>query len=107
MLLNVLEVTAPFKHFAKLRDFITSKLPNGFPVKVEIPILPTVTAKITFQHFEFRENIDKELFNVPSDYVEDPGRYVTTSKCLYVKRNLNFLQKNNLITRILFFNHNF
>lgn len=74
MLLNVLEVIAPFKHFSKLRDFITFKLPNGFPVKVEIPILPTVTAKITFQQFEFRNDIAKELFAKPKDYTEDPTR---------------------------------
>lgn len=75
MLLNVLEVTAPFKHFAKLRDFVMTKLPNGFPVKIEIPILPTVTAKITFQHFEFFDKIEDDLFVVPGDYVEDPGRF--------------------------------
>lgn len=74
MLLNVLEVIAPFKHFSKLRDFITFKLPTGFPVKVEIPILPTVTAKITFQHFEFRDDIPDDLFKVPKGYTEDPTR---------------------------------
>ncbi|KAK9874289.1 hypothetical protein WA026_002641 [Henosepilachna vigintioctopunctata] len=75
MLLNVLEVIAPFKHFSKLRDFITLKLPTGFPVKVEIPILPTVTAKITFQHFEFRSDIPKTLFSIPKNYIEDPTRF--------------------------------
>jgi hypothetical protein len=75
MLLNVLEVIGPFKHFSKLRDFITFKLPNGFPVKVEIPILPTVTAKITFQQFEFRNNIPKEMFETPTNYKEDPTRF--------------------------------
>lgn len=74
MLLNVLEVIAPFKHFSKLRDFITFKLPNGFPVKVEIPLLATVTAKITFQQFEFRDDIPKTLFVTPKSYVEDPTR---------------------------------
>lgn len=34
MLMDVLEVTAPFKHFAKLRDFVNLKLPPGFPVKL-------------------------------------------------------------------------
>lgn len=34
MLLNVLEVIAPFKHFAKLREFVQMKLPPGFPVKI-------------------------------------------------------------------------
>lgn len=75
MLLDVLEVIAPFKHFSKFRDFITFKLPNGFPVKVEIPILPTVTAKITFQEFEFRDDISKEIFSTPADYTEDPTRF--------------------------------
>ncbi|XP_045469195.1 ankyrin repeat domain-containing protein 13C [Harmonia axyridis] len=75
MLLNVLEVIAPFKHFSKLRDFITLKLPTGFPVKVEIPILPTVTAKITFQHFEFKNDISKSLFTIPKNYGEDPARF--------------------------------
>lgn len=75
MLLNVLEVIAPFKHFSKLRDFVSSKLPAGFPVKVEIPILPTVTAKITFQAFEFRDDIPKEMFHKPKDYIEDPMRF--------------------------------
>ncbi|XP_060533609.1 ankyrin repeat domain-containing protein 13C [Cylas formicarius] len=75
MLLNVLEVIAPFKHFAKLRDFITFKLPNGFPVKIELPILPTVTAKITFQEFEFRDDVPVKYFEVPDDYIEDPTRF--------------------------------
>ncbi|XP_015179885.1 PREDICTED: ankyrin repeat domain-containing protein 13C isoform X2 [Polistes dominula] len=75
MLLNVLEVVAPFKHFNKLRQFVLMKLPPGFPVKIDIPILPTVTAKITFQEFSFRDDVDPELFQVPSDYFKDPMRF--------------------------------
>ncbi|CAL4146812.1 unnamed protein product, partial [Meganyctiphanes norvegica] len=75
MLLNVLEVIAPFKHFAKLRDFVQMKLPPGFPVKIDIPILPTVSAKITFQEFAFREDIPESLFELPNDYREDPFRF--------------------------------
>ncbi|KAG8248501.1 Ankyrin repeat domain-containing protein 13C [Homalodisca vitripennis] len=133
MLLNVLEVITPFKHFNKLREFVQMKLPPGFPVKIgflsdplspleticgqlglmslviiscegevvaypalpprqesdrralhrrgitffygkDIPILPTVTAKITFQEFAFRNDIRPELFEIPSHYVEDPTR---------------------------------
>ena len=33
-LLDVLEAVAPFKQFQKLRDFMTSKLPPGFPVRI-------------------------------------------------------------------------
>ncbi|KAI5642251.1 hypothetical protein NE865_05613 [Phthorimaea operculella] len=75
MLLNVLEVIAPFKHFAKLRQFVAMKLPKGFPVKIDIPILPTVTAKITFQKFEFKDDLSPGLFVIPEDYVEDPLRF--------------------------------
>ncbi|KAG4071079.1 hypothetical protein HA402_002751 [Bradysia odoriphaga] len=75
MLLNVLEVIAPFKHFSKLREFVTMKLPSGFPVKIDIPILPTVSAKITFQKFEFRDNISPELFEVPQHFTEDSMRF--------------------------------
>lgn len=74
MLLNVLEVIAPFKHFSKLREFVNLKLPGGFPVKIDIPILPTVSAKITFQKFEFRDNIQPELFQIPANYTEDSMR---------------------------------
>nr|CAD7572178.1 unnamed protein product [Timema californicum] len=76
MLLNVLEVITPFKHFSKLREFVQMKLPPGFPVKIDIPILPTVTAKITFQEFAFRNDVKPELFEIPKNYVEDPTRFV-------------------------------
>ena len=33
-LLDILEVIAPYKHFNKLREFVSLKLPLGFPVKV-------------------------------------------------------------------------
>jgi len=94
MLLDVLEVVAPVKHIGKLRDFIEMKLPPGFPVKVDIPILPTITARVikdanifvfyflffkysfqvSFQDFEFRDNIPDSLFQVPKDYSENPAR---------------------------------
>lgn len=75
MLLSVLEVIAPFKHFTKLRKFVQMKLPPGFPVKLDIPILPTVSAKITFQQFRFLDEIPEYLFDIPSDFREDPNRF--------------------------------
>ena len=72
MLLNVLEVIAPqFKHFQKLRDFIEMKLPPGFPVKVDIPVLPTVSARVTFHDFHWKneEKLSDELFSIPEGYV--------------------------------------
>ncbi|XP_030376955.1 ankyrin repeat domain-containing protein 13C [Scaptodrosophila lebanonensis] len=75
MLLDVLEVVAPLKHINKLRQFVTLKLPTGFPVKIEIPVLHTVTAKVTFQKFEFRDNIPAKLFEIPAHYWEDVRRF--------------------------------
>ena len=75
MLLDVLEVVAPVKHFAKLREFVEMKLPPGFPVKVDIPILPTITARVSFHDFEFRDNMIDSLFQIPKDFTENPGRY--------------------------------
>jgi hypothetical protein len=74
MLLDVLEVIAPVKHFAKLREFVEMKLPPGFPVKVDIPILPTITARVSFHDFEFRANMADSLFQIPKDFSENPGR---------------------------------
>ncbi|EDW32279.1 GL10514 [Drosophila persimilis] len=75
MLLDVLEVVAPLKHINKLRNFVTLKLPTGFPVKIEIPVLHTVTAKVTFQKFEFTNSIPDKLFEIPSNYWEDVRRF--------------------------------
>ncbi|KAG7281446.1 hypothetical protein CRUP_029895 [Coryphaenoides rupestris] len=36
--------------FAKLRDFITLRLPPGFPVKIEIPIYHILNARVTFSN---------------------------------------------------------
>ncbi|XP_059393062.1 ankyrin repeat domain-containing protein 13C [Carassius carassius] len=73
-LLNVLEIVAPFKHFNKLREFVQMKLPPGFPVKLDIPVFPTITATVTFQEFRYDE-FDNSIFTIPNDYKEDPSRF--------------------------------
>ncbi|KAI8509697.1 Ankyrin repeat domain-containing protein 13C, partial [Branchiostoma belcheri] len=75
-LLDVLEIIAPFKHFLKLREFVQLKLPSGFPVKIEIPVLPTITAKITFQDFQARDSdyYPQSFFLIPNNFKEDPNR---------------------------------
>lgn len=75
VLLDVLEVVAPFKQFQKLREFMENKLPPGFPVKLELPVFPTVTAKVTFNYFEWRDDLDDSLFLLPRNYREDPNRF--------------------------------
>uniref|UniRef100_A0A3Q2DUF5 Ankyrin repeat domain-containing protein 13C-like n=1 Tax=Cyprinodon variegatus TaxID=28743 RepID=A0A3Q2DUF5_CYPVA len=73
-LLNVLEVIAPFKHFNKLREFVQMKLPPGFPVKLDIPVFPTITATVTFQEFRY-DDFDESIFFIPAEYKEDPSRF--------------------------------
>ncbi|KAK1878724.1 Ankyrin repeat domain containing protein 13C-A [Dissostichus eleginoides] len=73
-LLNVLEVIAPFKHFNKLREFVQMKLPPGFPVKLDIPVFPTITATVTFQEFRY-DKFEASTFVIPSEYKEDPSRF--------------------------------
>lgn len=80
MLLAVLEVIAPqFKHFNKLRDFVKLKLPPGFPIQVNIPVLPTVSAKVTFTDFTWAADMAEGLaagrFEVPASYTLDPYRF--------------------------------
>ncbi|KAK6036065.1 ankyrin repeat protein [Cooperia oncophora] len=54
VLLDILEIVAPFKHLDKLRRFCEARLPPGFPVRVEIPLLPTISAK---GHFSKSSNL--------------------------------------------------
>ena len=85
MLLAVLEVIAPqFKHFNKLRDFVNLKLPPGFPIQVNIPVLPTVSAKVTFTDFKWTESgdagLEQEKFQIPARYSLDPYRFLSPSR---------------------------
>ena len=44
----------------------------------ELPVFPTVTAKVTFQAFRWMdegEPVPDSKFVVPSDYTEDPHRF--------------------------------
>ncbi|XP_065906042.1 ankyrin repeat domain-containing protein 13C-like isoform X2 [Dysidea avara] len=68
-LLDILEVIVPYKHFQKLRDFINLKLlpDRGFPVKLNVPVFPTVTAIVTLESFQAQQT-SAEKFLVPRDY---------------------------------------
>ncbi|XP_047146554.1 ankyrin repeat domain-containing protein 13C isoform X2 [Hydra vulgaris] len=68
LILGVLNVVAPSKHFEKIKEFVSLKLPTGFPVKIEIPVLPTVVARVTFQDFKWKNDFPDDLFSIPSDY---------------------------------------
>ena len=52
------------------------KLLPGFPVKVDIPVLPTVSSHVTFYDIEWRNEVNvlqDSSFNIPEPYVEDPS----------------------------------
>jgi len=77
--LDLLSVV-PIKMFKRLKEFVEMKLPEGFPVRLDIPVFPALTARITFEDFAFLgEVVDESLFKVPQDYERDtnllPGRF--------------------------------
>jgi hypothetical protein len=74
-LVDILEIIAPLKHQKKMRHFCEGKMPPGFPVRLEIPLLPTIVAKITFQKFQWCDNLSMKFFRVPRSYVEDSNRF--------------------------------
>ena len=41
----------------------------------EIPLLPTISAKVTFQKFVFRKDLNAKMFKVPKSYREDSNRF--------------------------------
>ena len=41
----------------------------------EIPVFPTVTAKVTFQQFSWEDDVPSSQFVIPMGYREDPYRF--------------------------------
>lgn len=68
---KLLDALVPLAKFRKLKEFINLKLPPGFPVKIDIPIVPSVSAKVCFQNFKKDCNHSADLFRIPSDYIEE------------------------------------
>jgi hypothetical protein len=68
---SILEIIAPHQqHIAKLHKFIKNKLPDGFPIQIELPILPTVKAVVTFVDYTADSTLSPTEFNIPKHYVE-------------------------------------
>ncbi|KAH7404366.1 hypothetical protein KP509_15G022000 [Ceratopteris richardii] len=69
-LLPLLDILAnKVKAVRRLRELLTTKLPPGtFPVKVAIPVIPTIRVIVTFTKFE--ELSSKEEFTTPSSSPE-------------------------------------
>ncbi|ESQ36447.1 hypothetical protein EUTSA_v10007017mg [Eutrema salsugineum] len=81
-LLPLLDILAnKVKAIRRLRELMTTKLPTGtFPVKVAIPVIPTIRVLVTFTKFEELEAIEDEFVTPPSSptsSVKDSPREVT------------------------------
>ncbi|XP_028662502.1 ankyrin repeat domain-containing protein 13B isoform X1 [Erpetoichthys calabaricus] len=59
--------------FAKLQDFITLRLPPGFPVKIEIPIYHILNARITFGNLNGCDEASSTVRASPSGEAPSPG----------------------------------
>ncbi|KAJ0236140.1 hypothetical protein HA466_0261330 [Hirschfeldia incana] len=67
-LLPLLDILAnKVKAVRRLRELMTTKLPSGtFPVKVAIPVIPTIRVLVTFTKFEELEPVEEEFVTPPS-----------------------------------------
>ncbi|XP_072909500.1 ankyrin repeat domain-containing protein 13B isoform X2 [Hemitrygon akajei] len=59
--------------FAKLRDFITLRLPPGFPVKIEIPIFHILNARITFGNLNGSDEPVNSIRSSPTSEAPSPS----------------------------------
>ncbi|KAF3341161.1 ankyrin repeat domain-containing protein 13C-B-like protein [Carex littledalei] len=77
-LLPLLDVLAnKVKAVRRLRELLTTKLPTGtFPVKIAIPIVPTIRVLITFTKFEELQTSTDEFATPPSS----PTQFQDSSK---------------------------
>ena len=81
----IIEVLAKTsRHLESLKSFFDSNMPQGFPVKFELPVLPLVAAQVTFVSCTLKDN-PKELFEVPEDY--ELGAYIPHSVRSKMKRS--------------------
>ena len=68
----VLKVIAPTHRLtSRLVSFLEQKLPPGFPVRVNIPVFPTVSATVTFLEYSGRIP-GRSFFEIPGSYKHDP-----------------------------------
>ncbi|OQS07241.1 hypothetical protein THRCLA_00751 [Thraustotheca clavata] len=60
---------------SSLKDVFLKNLPPGFPVKVAVPVFPSVTASVTFTKMELKSTCDS-FFEIPSQYKLKPSKTV-------------------------------
>jgi len=65
-LIPIIEILSPSSRKYEYLINIINQLPEGyFPVKLDVPIFPTVSAEITFQNFDTNSEIDPGIFKIP------------------------------------------
>lgn len=80
-LLPLLDILAnKVKAIRRLRELLTTKLPAGtFPVKVAIPVIPTIRVLVTFTKFEELQPLDEFITPPSSPTATDHNLPATTS----------------------------
>jgi len=77
-LLGIVEASAPrFRHMERLAEFLNQKMPDGFPVHMDFPIMATVSAQLTV--------LDLKVYKTDSplkvqDFCVPTGYSITTGK---------------------------
>jgi hypothetical protein len=71
-LVPIIEILSPSNRKYEYLLGIVNQIPeNTFPVQLDIPIFPTVSAEVTFQNFTTNIEIEDSLFNVPDWFEEN------------------------------------
>ncbi|MQL73564.1 hypothetical protein Taro_005902 [Colocasia esculenta] len=86
-LLPLLDILAnKVKAIRRLRELLTTKLPQGtFPVKVAIPVVPTIRVLVTFTKFEELQPIDEFCTPPSSPERQSPSRQPSSSWIQWIK----------------------
>jgi len=97
-LLPIFEILAPTqKHFQKLNSFISLKMPSaGFPVKVDIPVYPTVSGTATFTKHQTTQ-VATTFFDIPTYPLKVP-KSKNKNNNNSIENNNNNNEKNSTVT---------
>jgi len=70
MVVTLLDLVAPHHpNISKLRNFLTVKMPEGFPIKLTLPVFPTISADVTFAECDIgTEMVPQSMFELPDEY---------------------------------------
>ena len=65
---TIFDIVAPASpDLARVKQIFTTPMPPGFPVRLEIPVMPAVTACVAFTVFR-QETCDASLFEIPAAF---------------------------------------